>query len=147
MDYNCIRLHLEHHLQHKSPHFRISSLVLLFIVIPTLAADDFTRIDPLGKQILLSTLCALFFHILSWHVSCYCSNTRAHSDGILILARWILLGKKAFSLLFSLSTSSRPMQGEKKCIQWEEKCQFEFHVAWHKIKNDESLMKWTKFFL
>ncbi|XP_070496023.1 protein eva-1-like [Chironomus tepperi] len=49
MDYNCIRLlHLQHHLQHKSPHFRISSLVLLFIVIPTLAADDFTRIDPLA---------------------------------------------------------------------------------------------------
>jgi hypothetical protein len=52
MDYNCIRLHLQHHLQHKSPHFRISSLVLLCIVLPTLAADDFTRIDPLGKQIL-----------------------------------------------------------------------------------------------
>lgn len=49
MDYNCIRVHLQHHLQHKSPHFRISSLVLLLIVMPTLAADDFTRIDPLGK--------------------------------------------------------------------------------------------------
>lgn len=51
MDYNCIELHLQHHLQHKSPHFRISSLVLLLIAIPTLAADDFPRIDPLGKQI------------------------------------------------------------------------------------------------
>ncbi|CRK98380.1 CLUMA_CG011739, isoform A, partial [Clunio marinus] len=41
MDYNCIQLHLQCHLQHKSPHFRISSLVLLLIVIPTLAVDDF----------------------------------------------------------------------------------------------------------
>lgn len=49
MDYNCIRVHLQHHLQHKSPHFRISSLVLMLIVIPTLAENDFTRIDPLGK--------------------------------------------------------------------------------------------------
>jgi hypothetical protein len=51
MDYNCIQLHLQHHLQHKSPHFRIATLVLLLIAIPTLAADDFPRIDPLGKQI------------------------------------------------------------------------------------------------
>lgn len=50
MDYNCIKLHLQHHLQHKSPHFRISSLIILLIILPTLAADDVQRIDPLGKQ-------------------------------------------------------------------------------------------------
>jgi hypothetical protein len=51
MDYNCIKLHLQHHLQHKSPHFRILSLTLLLIILPTLAADDVQRVDPLGKQI------------------------------------------------------------------------------------------------
>lgn len=61
MDYNCIELHLQHHLQHKSPHFRISTLVLLFIVIPTLAADDFPRIDPLGKHTHSTLHCRLLF--------------------------------------------------------------------------------------
>lgn len=61
MDYNCIELHLQHHLQHKSPHFRISTLVLLFIVIPTLAADDFPRIDPLGKHTHPTLHCRFLF--------------------------------------------------------------------------------------
>lgn len=60
MDYNCIELHLQHHLQHKSPHFRIASLVILLIILPTLAADDvIQRIDPLGKQKFFNSYCQL----------------------------------------------------------------------------------------
>ena len=79
MDYNCHELHLQHHLQHKSPHFRIPSLVLLFIIIPTLAADDFPRIDPLGKQMFTYTMTFQSLLIRKVHLtdcprSCICKT-------------------------------------------------------------------------
>ena len=103
MDYNCIELHLQHHLQHKSPHFRISTLILLVIVIPTLAADDFPRIDPLGKQI-------LFKHSFVWPFkvpleSCICKSVN-NTFGQVILMEIDNIESSILLLLFYILMAS-----------------------------------------